>query len=688
MNDDAIPPVGARTAEATKPVLVIDDCYRLWQGSTAGHLDREHYETPCSTTGQWFRSVLFPILTECTKADDQPEAGASSSGRTPPRPMLFLINANFKYGEAARRCERHGVELLQHLRLTADLPAELRHAPVVLYSLEPVTALHAGTPANLIVYAPGSILLRLPEDLRTLLDANQWAIWTNTLPQATEAALRSYVKAGDDTDLRILYAHSYRNRVGVAKFADEFAGDSIRQHHPFLEDCAKEQLADIALKRLLFLMPHYARGARAEEKSVRSFAEECSGHRFLYIDDEHSRGWSLVLHAGISAFDLHQSEYQSLCASSRASTDDEMLQVISSYEEAERFIDEAISQVDHLRRSWTDAGEAREREGRINRECETARRLVQSLDARIRRESTVLDAIDPAGNQMPRLRAQREKLRQLRREFSDAEHSLLEHDAELQRAVRQLQAAEDQCREIVPLLCRVFPFSAVLLDLRLRPDVDEHADIDRLSGIQLLRRLKENFPHVPVVLMTASEKARVAEQAAECGAEIFWTKGVSSGHELRQALRRCVSRARDRERWARMTVIKSKPEIHCREWDVGQAAFRDVWLERDRQRRADLHALLEEAHFILGHHRNSGSRAFQRHPWNTTIHILGIVQEIRWSGVSNERWSELPPEEQRFRRLRNDITHADRLSGSEPFLLATETQASEFFELTLSQLLE
>lgn len=64
----------------------------------------------------------------------------------------------------------------------------------------------------------------------------------------------------------------------------------------------------------------------------------------------------------------------------------------------------------------------------------------------------------------------------------------------------------------------------LLLDLRLADETGDIDDLDNLSGIRLLKRIHQSFPSLPVIMFTASNKARSVKKTIECGAEGLWTK--------------------------------------------------------------------------------------------------------------------------------------------------------------------
>ncbi|MBI5394437.1 MAG: sigma-54-dependent Fis family transcriptional regulator [Verrucomicrobia bacterium] len=90
--------------------------------------------------------------------------------------------------------------------------------------------------------------------------------------------------------------------------------------------------------------------------------------------------------------------------------------------------------------------------------------------------------------------------------------------------------------EALATLQREGPFDAVLLDVKM----------PGLNGIEVLAKIRENWPHVPVVLVTALTDARAAVQAMKMGAADYLNKPFDV-NEIRLVVQRMIEeRQRDR----------------------------------------------------------------------------------------------------------------------------------------------
>jgi len=62
----------------------------------------------------------------------------------------------------------------------------------------------------------------------------------------------------------------------------------------------------------------------------------------------------------------------------------------------------------------------------------------------------------------------------------------------------------------------------------------------RMSGIELLRRIHERFPALPVLVLSAVPNSHMARQAAECGAFEYLSKPVEP-EQLAQSIERALA---------------------------------------------------------------------------------------------------------------------------------------------------
>ncbi|MHB8336985.1 MAG: hypothetical protein ACYDEE_06190 [Ignavibacteriaceae bacterium] len=75
-----------------------------------------------------------------------------------------------------------------------------------------------------------------------------------------------------------------------------------------------------------------------------------------------------------------------------------------------------------------------------------------------------------------------------------------------------------------------YPPSVVLLDLRLFDEKDSYSDILNYSGAKILKKIKEDYLYLPIIMFTASNKAYNMKKLIQLGSEAMWTKeGIDEG---------------------------------------------------------------------------------------------------------------------------------------------------------------
>lgn len=78
----------------------------------------------------------------------------------------------------------------------------------------------------------------------------------------------------------------------------------------------------------------------------------------------------------------------------------------------------------------------------------------------------------------------------------------------------------------------------ILLDLRLQNEEERAAEVENLSGAQILKLLKSELPSLPVIMFTASNKARSLKKLYNLGCDYMWTKeGVDEINDGKTSLR-------------------------------------------------------------------------------------------------------------------------------------------------------
>jgi CheY-like chemotaxis protein len=699
---------------------------------------------------QWFVDVLLKKLMDL--ATDAEQANAR---------LLFLINVSFCPSQNGKRSSRDGLKILEHIRFTDALPEQVRFCPAVLYGFEAAWQLSAQALHPLLTQGAGVSFARLPDDLTSLASQarlTQWEVEAGRLNAIRMQRLLnpSIVLGGGE-----LYAHSYRNVVGAPKFCWEFAGDILGEDHRLFSEFRERTTEDLHLKRLLSLQPHLQPREAIAAEDRNAFSSVCRNLKFLLVDDEHSAGWSLGLHAGIVGQALSSVEYQSMCSTSGRWTPDGRMCVASDADQALTILKDIRVQLDEALDRWKTAfaafkeaeqaaatasnassaaqSELRTAEGFLaqttkilsNQEA-ACKGHMKTLDELLRQSSTEITeallvsnegsvsnvvtatkhitSISPMlmlrGAELAKLGAAIETLNTAQKQWDNTVNSLGELELKVAR-LRQAAGTKDQERNAADSSCRaakstfdrsehdlnrVPKFNLAFLDLRIDPRRDSALPVSQCSGIQLLRFMNKECPELPVIVVTASEKAESFQNAFASGASGFWTKGVSSGAEMREMIKRSAVRAAFLPLWLKLKKTGVRGYLSAKEYHPPQGGSRKGTFSlrkiesNDERMKIDL--LLRDSFRILFQQGDSPSDLADNgsNYFDQIIINIGKIQELRLNNIidgnGNTRpgWQDAPPEEQELRSLRNQVVHRGRR-------LVSLTEVEKLLQFTLDQLL-
>jgi CheY-like chemotaxis protein len=217
--------------------------------------------------------------------------------------------------------------------------------------------------------------------------------------------------------------------------------------------------------------------------------------------------------------------------------------------------------------------------------------------------------------------------------------------------------------------------------LRLDPAADASrsiSDISEMSGIRLLRKIREVVPPMPVLMLTASEKAVSYTECISCGASGYWIKGVSTGQDMRALLLKAFEQSELLPLWLKMEQVRVSPAVAAKTW-VG-SAFAPRAIPSVASERRAIDVLLQDSLRRLWDGPGS-----DRAPYNTVIVNLGGIQEIRYQGIkdpnNNTYWNYTPKDDKDLRDLRNKVAHPRTTT------VVSREDACRYLRYTLDQLL-
>jgi CheY-like chemotaxis protein len=659
-----------------------------------------------------------------------------------------------------------GLEFLLHLRLTPDL-LPLSRLPAVIGAFEDPVDLIRRTPDNCVICAPGTGYLnpsRLFAGIHSLLTNGGY---DENLPRN----IMPYFSLTEFDEQR--GSHGLLNRAGIGKLLTECAADVVGVEHPLVAQYQELLATDLWAKKAMAFKPDWLASRPAEQEELNGLRK-----RFLalkgrptavYIDDEHIHGWSQGIYMALTGQPCGPEPFQKIGTTSSPCG---RLTCIDNRDDALEFFEQNHSDFDSKLDQWSDADQesmfamiaatkekanATQLKQQLQRSENERQAAESSLVAAQTRAAAqerkcveqiagfkdlawqVADVADAPGlgllDSVPELRKILPTFQESIEAYEKAAHAAQQADQAFTKASarhQQLAAASRQAditstaieKERVESLAlkakleseihSCYPCSLTFLDLRLRPREDETCAVAEMTGMTVLHHIKQTFPLMPIVMMTASQQAASSETARSVGASGYWIKGVHDGEQLTRVLDLAIDQAELRDNWVKLRMLQSKQLWWCAEHN-GNLVPRILFhpdgeicaTERLRGFRighrlddafADRRTILEkleEALMLLwqfGRIQQSESLSRRDHPFDQVVLIMGQIQELRFKNVRDRDWetvysslgSKAGNVDRNLRRFRNELAHSQ-----DPFTSREEAKenAITFLEHTLDALL-
>ena len=657
---------------------------------------------------------------------------------------VVYINAHLVYQECPDPSYCGGLELFKHIRLTPSL-GRVSLLPVILAVLDSPERYIRLRADNVIIFSPGCAICHLPFSLHQLREALN-DLHSFDSPEEMQTSLRDFVILTAED--KIASQHAYRNRVGLPKFLIEFCDDLIPDNHTIIGNYERMVLTSLWLKKMTFLQEGQPTRSSVVEITPQELVRRCQGKRFIYIDDEHQLGWSWGLYTGL----FGNAPESSIFGRQDEMIDTDGLLCISSFQKAKEFFEKRRRQIEEGLTAWADAEEkyrlkvqeyneaysrlqqARDRINESKRRKEEIKGILENCKKQLEEKEKNFKEIlkdfseyfagiwagelnpDAQNKELQQRidalhRAKEEFILALRsqqnaqKEWQDAESRFQQAEKELEEANKAFREAQSEYKEAENNLKRAqislqntfLTYSLIFLDLRLEQPLDERREIGEISGIRLLKQIKEFDPSIPVIVFTASEKALSYEKAKALGADGYWIKGISSGSDLRKEIVECIERERLRQFWLQIRQLEVKKEVFCLQFENGQLSLRQV----DDSERQQVLKWLKESFLLLYQKEIRGIEGVleEYSVYDRVVLNMGLIQEVRYKGVRDESWEHLskswkiPPDDQKLRKLRNDVAHAyeverGRIVRIRESPVVSDKDAREVLEYTLRWLLE
>jgi len=657
---------------------------------------------------------------------------------------VVYINAHLVYQECPDPSYCGGLELFKHIRLTPSL-GRVSLLPVILAVLDSPERYIRLRADNVIIFSPGCAIYHLPFSLHQLREALN-DLHSFDSPKEMQTSLRDFVILTAED--KIASQHAYRNRVGLPKFLIEFCDDLIPDNHTIIGNYERMVLTSLWLKKMTFLQEGQPTRSSVVEITPQELVRRCQGKRFIYIDDEHQLGWSWGLYTGL----FGNAPESSIFGRQDEMIDTDGLLCISSFQKAKEFFEKRRRQIEEGLTAWADAEEkyrlkvqeyneaysrlqqARDRINESKRRKEEIKGILENCKKQLEEKEKNFKEIlkdfseyfagiwagelnpDAQNKELQQRidalhRAKEEFILALRsqqnaqKEWQDAESRFQQAEKELEEANKAFREAQSEYKEAENNLKRAqislqntfLTYSLIFLDLRLEQPLDERREIGEISGIRLLKQIKEFDPSIPVIVFTASEKALSYEKAKALGADGYWIKGISSGSDLRKEIVECIERAELRQFWLQIRQLELKNEVFCLQFENGQLSLRQM---NDSERQQVL-KWLKESFLLLYQKEIRGIEGVleEYSVYDRVVLNMGLIQEVRYKGVRDESWEHLskswkiPLDDQELRKLRNDVAHAyeverGRIVRIRESSVVSDKDARKVLEYTLRWLLD
>lgn len=625
------------------------------------------------------------------------------------------------------------VELAKHIRLTDSL-GKLRLLPIMILSPHSIEHHLREKRDNVFLLSPEIYLIPVSGFIPKLSNVIEKAVHFES-SEKMRTDLKPYIVWSEEDD--IVSSHDNFNRYGPFKL--------LKGHFSQLPEQLSREYEGMAsrlwFKKYQFLETQNLR-PEVPPADEELFRKTIANKKILYIDDEHRLGWSFALFSilsvdtGITNYVLFQN------SSHFIETPDKRLSCIDNY-------DEAVKALDHYRetlsRSLSDYSEAEHSRNMISEEFRVAQQRFQEIEnkykaakanlerseANFRETETrlkeilvkVKDAMSSFDNayvsafvseqekisipdMMPYLR----DLSDLEEQYSK-ESTLFEKYREEQRRNRELfdnlngefetkkslsqeaeagkTAASKRYDEALRALTsgRLFPFDLIILDLRLEKTEDRDALPYEISGVKLLKQIKDIDPSVPVLVFTASQKAMNYKEVRELGASGYWIKVRNSLNELKNEIIKSLRNANDfRNIWFNIRRIEAKKQLSGFSENTYTKNFEKRVVSDFKKK--EIVSLLKESFLLLTKELTPYEQSICNYNNFSKIAInMGLIMEVRYDNIRGEKWDQwarqnkIDKDEQRIRQMRNKAAHE---TGSN----ISYQEALEVFQKTLERCLK
>jgi CheY-like chemotaxis protein len=619
-----------------------------------------------------------------------------------------------------------GIELSKHIRLTDSL-GRLRQLPIIILIPCSIQSLLSSRKDNIFLLSPGCFTIEVREFMAEILSLVE-RLKPFSSPQEIKKQVEPFVIWSDEDE--VTSKHDNFNRYGPMKLM----GEQFETLPPFISNDYEEMKSRLWFKKYAFLENDVATGFPPVLVDEEHFQRIVAGKRALYIDDEHRLGWSFALYhlftqnGDIAAYQLFKGRAKSI------ETPDKRFTCIDNFDDAWQYIESCRS---HLTQALSEYSVAEHQKNILTAQYQAARDSFNEVEAKLKiatqnleraktnlertsmdlkelheklkhsvdaladayvvaKEVNVPDLLPDIGGlaniydkfastnaaylkykeEFIRIKDVREGLT---REFETREKLLRENEVAKSAAVKRYDSAQQALQP-----WKIFSYDLVICDLRLRRVEDKKVPPSELSGVKLIKLIKEFDPTIPVLVFTASEKALNFREVTAHGASGYWIKSVDSLAELKDAILKAIVRALElRNLWLQIKKVEVKKcLLFVRENLSTRLLERNIM---DEETKNQIVMLLKESFLLLIKEPSAYEEAVCNFNHYGRIALnMGMIQEERFGRIQGEKWDQwvrqkkIDSDEAMIRQTRNRAAHqvSSRISYNE---------AHEVFQKTLEK---
>lgn len=598
----------------------------------------------------------------------------------------------------------HGDDIAKHIRLTEAL-GRLCLLPLLVLTHKPVLNTLKSKTDNVFLLSPQCYPIPVSSCIGDILvvlgKGNGFAS-----EEEKTSAVRPFVVWSEEDN--VTSRHDNFNRYGPFKLLIEQFGTLPEPLSSHYENMTRR----LWFKKFVFLETSDSGIKTHQEFDDEPFRKAARNKKVLYIDDEHRLGWSFALYSilngncdgdKLSAFE--GTEHLVLSPCGRLACVDSYPYAASLIAEYKRNLSSSLSTFSDMEAMKNNleerysilAQEIKTAEGVYKRAKET----VEGLEAELQKTNDEINCIsnklkksvhgladtytgcigEPAVDAMSvnldelnRLYRQWREKKELNTKIYgnlDAHRKKLEecrdNYEQNNKQFEKIRAEKDVIRKKYDNVVRdldprgLFPYDLIILDLRLEKE-DRDASAREISGIKLLRDIKEVDPGIPVIVFTASEKALNYKTAKELGASDYWIKAVNTAADLKSAIIGSIEKnEKARLIWHDIKKVEAKKQLRCVSESQDGRQLEEG--NMDDATKNTIVSLLKES-FLLYLRE---SYPYEQYVCNYDNYAkialnVGLIQELRikakegrWDFWTRQR--KINSEETKVRRIRNLIAH-------------------------------